>query len=62
MNLKEEALENQVTLIESFALSSVKMNPTMLCLVLGITMSKFGILDSHHQSDQYMDHIFAVIL
>ena len=55
-----EDLVSQVTLTESSASSLIKMTPTMLYPALGTIMWKFGILGSHHQSDQFMDRISVV--
>jgi len=62
VNLKVEVLENQVTVIESFAQSFVRMIQILLSLEVGIITSKFGILESHLQSDPLSDLTFAVIL
>ena len=62
VNLKVEVLENQVTVIESFAQSFARMIQILLSLEVGIITSKFGILESHLQLDLLSDLTFAVIL
>jgi hypothetical protein len=62
VNLKVEVLENQVTVIESFAQSFVRMIQILLSLEVGIITSKFGILESHLQLDLLSDLTFAEIL
>ena len=62
VNLKVEVLENQVTVIESFAQSFARMIQILLSLEVGIITSKFGILESHLQLDLLSDPTFAEIL
>ena len=62
VNLRVEVLENQVTVIESFALSFAQMIQILLFREVGIITSKFGILEGHLQLDLLSDLTFAVIL
>ena len=57
--LKEEGLESQVILIESSVPNLIRIIRILLYQGVGITMWRFGILDSLVLSDLCMGHIYV---